>query len=105
MMKSLWDIPRHAFCPIRPLQTAIGRVFAAGHPGAWPPIGTLLGSAPVFVPTGQPDNSPAFQRRVLAGTGRVPPGRLNGRHIVSAIANDFDLQTSVVPAGLGSFAD
>ena len=60
-------------CPVRPPQTAIGR-----------PAGTLLGSAPVpvavsgvapaFVPTGQPDNSPAFQRRVIAGTGQSPTG-------------------------------
>ena len=25
MMKSLWDIPRHILCPVRPPQTAIGR--------------------------------------------------------------------------------
>jgi len=37
-MKSLWDIPRRALCPVRPPQTAIGR-----------PAGTLLGSAPVPV--------------------------------------------------------
>src|ERR1035437_10864051 len=61
----------NALCPVRPPQTAIGR-----------PAGTLLGSAAVpvavlgvasgFVPTGQRDNSPAFQRRVLAGTGQSP---------------------------------
>ena len=33
----------------RPPQTAIGRVFADGHHGARPPIGALLGSAPVPV--------------------------------------------------------
>jgi hypothetical protein len=28
----------------------------------------------MFVPTGQPDNSPAFQRRVIVGIGMSPTG-------------------------------
>ena len=31
-------------------------------------------SPPAFVPTGQPDNSPAFQRRVSVGVGTSPTG-------------------------------
>jgi hypothetical protein len=30
--------------------------------------------SPAFVPTGQSDNSPAFQRRVIVGTGTSPAG-------------------------------
>ena len=39
----------NALCPVRPPQTAFGRVFADGHHGARPPIGSLLGSATVPV--------------------------------------------------------
>src|ERR1035437_10216457 len=53
-----------------------------------------------FVPTGQLENSPAFQRREKRRATSVPQGRLNGRRIVFAIANDFVLQTSTVPSGL-----
>jgi hypothetical protein len=53
-----------------------------------------------FVPTGQRENSPAFQRREKRRATSVPLGRLNGRRIVSAIANHSDLKTSPVPAGL-----
>src|ERR1019366_1800322 len=53
-----------------------------------------------FVPTGQRENSPAFQRREKRRATSVPQGRLNRRQIVSAIANDFVLQTSTVPSGL-----
>jgi hypothetical protein len=31
-------------------------------------------SSTIFVPTGQPDNSPAFQRRNIIGTGTSPAG-------------------------------
>jgi len=55
-----------------------------------------------FVPTGQPDNSPAFQRRgACARPPRVPPGRLNGRHTVFILPIVSVLKTPVVPPGLG----
>jgi hypothetical protein len=61
----------------------------------------LRTSPPAFVPTKQPENSPAFQRRGAGARSSVPQGRLIGRRIVSTIANDLILKTSVVPAGLG----
>ena len=56
-----------------------------------------------FVPTGHPDNSPAFQRRGACARPPVPPGRLNGWRIVSVVACHFVIKISVVPAGLRWF--
>ena len=56
-----------------------------------------------FVPTGHPDNSPAFQRRGAGTWRRVPSGRLNGWRIVSIVARHFVIKISVVPAGLRWF--
>src|ERR1035437_10332475 len=53
-----------------------------------------------FVPTGQRENSPAFQRREKRRTTSVPQGRLNGRQIVSTVTNHCDLKTSTVHSGL-----
>jgi hypothetical protein len=51
---------------------------------------------------GQPDNSPAFQRRVFAGTGTSPAGTAERTARGFHIGHHFDLQTSVVPSGLGN---
>jgi hypothetical protein len=83
-----------------PLAARLGLCWGA-RPSRWP----FSASRP---PSSQRDN-PTIARRFNAGSSpapaRVPPGRLNAWHSVSAIVNDFDLQTSVVSAGLGSFAD
>jgi hypothetical protein len=54
----------------------------------------------------QRDN-PIIARRFNAGylpaPARVPQGRLNEQRMVSALAHHFNLKTSVVPAGLGTF--
>jgi hypothetical protein len=61
--------------------------------------------APVFVPKGQPDNSPAFQRRVIVTTGTSPTGTAERTAHGFQIANRFILKTPVVPPGLGLPAD
>ena len=52
-----------------------------------------------FVPTGQFDNSPAFQRRDACARPPVPPGRLNGRRRVSAVAHPFRFEHPGRPCG------
>jgi len=54
---------------------------------------------------GHHDNSPAFQRRVIAVIGQSPTGTAERLRIVYALADDFILKTTVVPPGLGWFAD
>jgi hypothetical protein len=51
--------------------------------------------APSFVPTGQPENSPAFQRRVFVGTGTSPAGTAEWT------AHGFPDCPSFHPANLG----
>jgi hypothetical protein len=72
-------------------------VLAHGHP----PSKTKS----VPVPTGQPDNSPAFQRRVSVGSGASPAGTVERTAHGFHIANRFILETPVVPPGLGLPAD
>ena len=56
------------------------------------------------IPPSQRDN-PTIARRFNAGysssTARVPQGRQNERHVVSAMSLNFIRQTSVIPPGLG----
>jgi len=95
----------NALCPRSSTANCHWPVLAHGHQlglcwGARPSRLPFSASRP---PSSQRDNV-TIARRFNAGSSpaaaRVPPGRLNGRHIVSAIANDFILKTSVVPAGL-----
>jgi len=83
-----------------PLAARLGHCWGA-RPSRWP-------FSPSRPPSSQRDNV-TIARRFNAGSSpapaRVLPGRLNAWPSVSAIANDFGLQTSVVPAGLGLFSD
>ena len=48
-------------------------------------------------PQGQPDNSPAFQRRVKFGIARVPQGRLNIAHVLRKFLLPLHIQHEGTP--------
>jgi len=68
-----------ALCPVRPPQTAFGWVFADGHHGARPPIGSSLGSAPgdgrcnVAKPSGIGLTNALCRLDIAAAGGGHPP--------------------------------
>src|ERR1700690_4281314 len=74
------------------------------QPPKAPNVQPKLHLAAAFVPTGQPDNSPAFQRRVSVSTGTSPNGTAE-RTAHDLRHCNFILKNPVVPAGLGIFAD